>query len=75
MFGKAPTGSDGGAAGASEIVTIGAGDAFNDAELAQAGELSGEGSGRALAEQRQEISAAEAGDVEGGPLARPARRG
>ena len=68
MFGEAPTGSDGGAAGASEIVTIGAGDAFNDAELAQAGELSGEGSGRALAEQRQEISAAEAGDVEGGQL-------
>ena len=64
MFGTAPTGSDGGAAGASEIVTIGAGDAFNDAELAQAGELSGEGSGRALAEQRQEISAAEAADVE-----------
>ena len=41
MFGKAPAGSDDGAAGASEIVTISAGDAFNDAEVAQAGELSG----------------------------------
>ena len=43
MFGEAPTGSDGGAAGANEIVTIGAGDSFNDAELAQACELSGQG--------------------------------
>jgi hypothetical protein len=33
VFGKAPAGSDGGAAGAGEIVTIGAGDAFNDAKL------------------------------------------
>jgi hypothetical protein len=63
VFGKAPAGSDGGAAGASEIVTIGAGDAFNDAELAQAGELSGQGGGRAFGEQWQEVGAAEAGDV------------
>ena len=34
----------------------------------RAGELSSEGGGRALAEQRQEIGAAEAGDVEGGTL-------
>ena len=64
MFGKAPAGSDGGAAGAGEIVTIGAGDAFDDTELAQAGELSGQGGGRAFGQQRQEVGAAEAGDVE-----------
>ena len=64
MFGEAPTGSDGGAAGASEIVTIGAGDAFNDAELAQACELSGQGSGRAPGKHWQEVGAAESGDVE-----------
>ena len=58
MFGEAPAGSDGGAAGTGEIVTGGAGDAFNDAELAQAGELSGEGGGRALGKQWQEVGAA-----------------
>lgn len=47
MFGKAPAGSDGGAAGAGEIVAIGAADAFDDAELAQTGELSREGCGAA----------------------------
>src|SRR6516165_3936122 len=56
------------AAGTGEVVPVSASDAFDDVQSAQAGELSGEGSGRALAEQRQEISAAEAGDVEGGPL-------
>jgi hypothetical protein len=39
---------DGSTAGAGEIVAIGAGDAFDDVELAQAGEMSGEGGGRAL---------------------------
>ena len=37
-------------------------------QSAQAGELSREGGRRALAEQRQQISAAQAGDVEGGTL-------
>ena len=68
MFGKAAAGGDRGSSGTGEVVPVSASDAFDDVQSAQAGELSGEGSGRALAEQRQEISAAEAGDVEGGPL-------
>ena len=46
MFGKPLAGSDGGAADAGEIVTIRTGDAFNDAEVAQASELSGQGGER-----------------------------
>src|SRR6516164_2043163 len=68
VFGKAAAGGDRGSSGTGELVSVSASDAFDDVQSAQAGELSGEGSGRALAEQRQEISAAEAGDVEGGPL-------
>ena len=44
--------------------TVGAGDAFNDPEVAQAGELSGQGGGRVFGKQWQEVGAAEAGDVE-----------
>jgi hypothetical protein len=40
VFGEAAAGSDGGAASAGEIVAIGAEDAFDDAEMAQTGELS-----------------------------------
>jgi hypothetical protein len=68
VFGKAAAGGDGGASRTGEIVAVSAGDTFDDVQLAQAGELSGEGSGRARAEQRQQISPAEAGDVEGGTL-------
>ena len=68
MFGKAAAGGDRGSSGTSEVVPVSASDAFDDVQSAQAGELSGEGRGRALAEQRQEISAAQAGDVEGGQL-------
>ena len=68
VFNEAAAGGDGGAAGASQIVAIGAGDAFDDAQVAQAGEASGEGGGRALGEQWQEVGAAEASDVEGGTL-------
>ena len=68
VFCKAPTGSDRGAACAGKIVAIGAGDAFDDTETAQPCELPGEGSGRAMAEQWQEVGAAEAGDVEAGTL-------
>ena len=68
MFGKAAAGGDRGSSGTGEVVPVSASDAFDDVQSAQAGELSGEGSGRALAEQRQEISAAEAGDVEGRTL-------
>jgi len=62
------TGSDGGAASAGEIVAIGADDTFDDAKMAQTGELSGESGGRALAEEGQQIGAAEAGDIEAGTL-------
>jgi hypothetical protein len=39
VFGEAATGSDGGAASAGEIVAIGADDTFDDAKMAQTGEL------------------------------------
>lgn len=68
MFGEATAGSDGGATSAGEIVAISPGDAFDNAELAQAGELPGEGSGRALGDQRPKVGTAEAGDVEGRTL-------
>jgi hypothetical protein len=68
LLGKAAAGGDRGSSSAGEIVAVSAGNAFDDVQSAQAGELSGERGGRALAEQRQEISAAEAGDVEGGTL-------
>ena len=51
VLSEASASGDGGTAGAGEVVTIGAGDALDDAELAQAGEVSGEGCGRALAEE------------------------
>ena len=68
MFGEAAASSNGGAASASEVVAVGASDTFDDAELAQTGELSGEGGGRALGEQRPQVGAAQAGDVEAGTL-------
>jgi hypothetical protein len=43
-------------------------DAFDDVELAQTGEVSGEGGGRALGECWQEVGAAAAGDIESGAL-------
>ena len=52
VFGEAASGSDGGAASAGEVIAIGADDAFDDTELAQTGELSGEGGRRALGDQR-----------------------
>ena len=68
MFGEAAASSNSGAASTGEVVAVGASDAFDDAELAQTGELSGEGGGRALGEQRLEVGAAQAGDVEAGTL-------
>jgi hypothetical protein len=68
VLSEAPAYRDGSAAGAGEIVAIGAGDPFDDVELAQAGEVSGEGGGRALGESWQEVGAAEAGDIESGTL-------
>ena len=68
VLGEAATGSNGSATSAGEVVAIGAGDAFDDAEVAQAGELPGEGGGRALGDERPEVGAAKAGDVEAGTL-------
>ena len=68
VFGKTAAGSDGGAAGAGEIVAIGVGDAFDDAELMQTSEMSRDGCGRALGDEGSEISAAQTGDVEAGTL-------
>jgi hypothetical protein len=68
VLGEAAAGSDGGAASAGEIVAIGPDDAFDDAKMAQTGELSGKGGRRALAEERQQVGAAETSDVEAGTL-------
>ena len=68
MFSEAAASRNGGAAGAGEIVAIGASEAFDDVELAQTGEASGESGGRALGEGWQEVGAAEAGDIESGTL-------
>ena len=68
VFSEAAASGNGGTAGAGEVVPIGAGDALDDAELAQAGEVSGEGCGGARVEQWHEIGASKAGDVEGGTL-------
>ena len=68
MFGETATSGDSSAASTGEVVAIGTGNAFDDAEVAQAGELPGEGGGRAWREQRQEVGAAKAGDVEAGTL-------
>ena len=68
VFSEAAASGNSGTAGAGEVVEIGAGDPLDDAELAQAGEVSGERCGGARGEPWQEISAAKAGDVEGGTL-------
>src|SRR5258707_11833530 len=68
LFREAAASSNSGAVRAGEVVAVGASDAFDDAELAQTGELSGEGGVRALGEQRPEVGAAQAGDVEAGTL-------
>ena len=51
MFSEAAASGDGGATGTGEVIAIGAGDTFDDPELAQAGEVSGESGGRALGEE------------------------
>ena len=77
MLGEAAASSNGGAASASEVAAEGASDAFDDAELAQTGELSGEGGERALGEQGPEVGAAQTGDIEdaAGRRAGSVRRG
>jgi len=64
LFGEAAASSNGGATRAGEVVAVGASDLFDDTELAQTGELSGKGGGRALGEQRPQVGAAQAGNVE-----------
>ena len=71
MFGEAAASSNGGAASAGEVVAVGICDTFDDAELAQTGELSGEGGGRALGEQRPEVGAAQTGGEGAGCRALP----
>ena len=53
MFSEAATSRNGGVASAGEIVAIGGGDAFDDAELAQTAQVSGESGGRAAGEEWQ----------------------
>ena len=65
MFGEAAASSNGGAASAGEVVTVGPSDAF---DVGADGRVVGEGGGRTLGEQRPQVGAAQAGDVEAGTL-------
>jgi hypothetical protein len=68
-LGEAASCRDGGAAEAGEVVAIGASDALDHAEVAQAAQLSGQPVRRELVvEERAEIGAADAGDVDLGVL-------
>src|ERR1700730_11084750 len=60
--------SDGGAADAGEVVAGGACDAFDDAELAEAGEFAGDGGRGERGERGSEVGAAHAGDIESGSM-------
>ena len=53
---------------AGQVIAIGAGDALDEAEIAQARELAGNGRWRQLVKNRNEMSTADAGDVESGSL-------
>ena len=77
VFGEAAASSNGGTASAGEVVAVGASDTFDEAELAQTGELSREGGGRALGEERPQVGAAQTGDIEdaAGRRAGSVRRG
>src|SRR5262249_47205237 len=66
VFSEAAGSGDGGAAGAGEVVAISPSDTFNDAELAETGEVSGESWRWGLDDQRDEVGAAEGADVKAG---------
>ena len=68
LLGKAAASGDGGAAEAVKIIAVGTADALDQAEGAQAGELARYRGGRELVEDRKKVGAANAGDIEGGPL-------
>jgi len=53
---------------AGQVIAIGAGDALDQAEAAQACELAGDGRRREFVEDGKEMRAADTGDVEGRPL-------
>ena len=63
-------GGDGGAAETGEVVAIGSRDAFDQTEQAQASEFSREGCGTELGQERDQIGAAHATNVELGALQR-----
>jgi hypothetical protein len=64
----AGSGGDGGSADAGEVVAVGAGDAFDDAELSETAEPAGDGCRRERCERGREVGPAQAGDIEGGAL-------
>ena len=68
LLGKAAAGGDSTAAEAGEIIAVGSADALDQAEGAQAGELARYCGGRELVEDREKVGAANAGDIERGPL-------
>ena len=69
-LGEAGGGGDGRSADAGEVVAVGACDAFDDAELAEAEDPAGDGCRRERCERGHEVGPAHAGDIEGGALER-----
>ena len=67
-LGKAAARGDDVAAETGEIIPVGTADALDQAEGAQAGELARYRRGRELVENRKKVGAANAGDIDRGPL-------
>src|SRR5579883_647041 len=67
-FRDAAGGCEGGAAEAGEVVAVGAGDTFDDSEVAKAAQLTGEGCWGKMWKQANQVGAAHAVDIELGTL-------
>lgn len=64
LLGESAGGGDGAATEAGQVVAIGASDFLDEAELAQAFEIAGDTGGGAIRQERLQIGAAHAADVE-----------
>src|SRR6267142_622657 len=69
-LGDAGGSGDGGSGNAGEVVAVGWSDAFDEAELAEAGELAGDGGRGERCERGSEVGTAYAGDTESGSMER-----
>jgi hypothetical protein len=68
VLGEPAARGDCAAAETGEIIAVGTADALDQAEGTKAGELTRYRRGRELVEDRKKVGAANAGDIEGGPL-------